>query len=73
MSDARVSIEVHHTSVSPSRTCINSVVEHIVCTENIQSVDIFIIEFSCSALSVSLVYLLFSVFNHLPSFLLLPG
>ena len=29
-----MSIEVRCTSVSPLRTCINSAIEHVVCTEN---------------------------------------
>ena len=52
MLDARVSIEVHYTSVSPLRTCINSVVEHIVCIENFTK--LFIIDLSCFALSLPL-------------------
>ena len=51
MSDARVSIEVRGTSVSPLRTCINSVVEHVLCTENYYC---FVIDLTCSALSLSL-------------------
>ena len=46
-----MSIEVRGTSVSPLRTCINSVVEHVSCIENYYC---FVIELSCSALSLSL-------------------
>ena len=47
---ACVSIEVHGTFVSPSRTCINGVVEHIVCAENYYYFELGVL---CSALSVS--------------------
>ena len=49
MSDACVSIEVRGTSVSPTRTCINSADKHVVCTEYWYNFEI-----SCSPHSVSL-------------------
>ena len=44
MSDARESIEVRGTSVSPLRTSTNSVVEHVSCTKNYYSFVIEIFE-----------------------------
>ena len=65
-----MNIEVHGTSFSPSRTCINSVGEHIVCTED-HNVLIFLnLTFTFYSLCLSRVYSLCVKFFIKPSLIL---